>query len=76
MTDRARACEIPILSPDGLVVSGTADGSTPCTPNEVTKAFIRVRERAGLSTFVLTMSGASRSRVSWGPGVPGRTVSG
>lgn len=76
MTERARACEIPALPPDAHVFSAAADGSTPWRPNEVTKAFIRVRKRAGLLHVRLHDLRHFAATRLLAAGVPVRTVSG
>ena len=72
---RAKVCATT-LSPGAHVFSREADGSKPWLPNDVTKAFIRVRDRAeipGVRLHDLRHFAATRLLAA---GVPVRTVSG
>jgi len=75
MTARATACDAK-LSDDARVFSREADGSKPWTPNDVTKAFIRVRNRAGLGGVRLHDLRHFAATRLLAAGVPVRTVSG
>jgi integrase len=75
MAARAAACGVA-LTDEAHVFSRDPDGARPWTPNDVTKAFIRVRTRAELDSVRLhdfRHFAATRMLVA---GVPVRTVSG
>ena len=72
---RAAACNV-VLDDAGHLFSRDPDGARPWAPNDVTKAFIRVRNRVGLDSVRLhdlRHFAATRMLVA---GVPVRTVSG
>ena len=75
MVERAEACGVG-LDDRSYVFSRSPGGRTPWVPNEVTKAFIRLRQQAGVGDFRLhdlRHFAATRLLVA---GVPVRTVSG
>jgi integrase len=75
MSSRAAACGAE-LADMAHVFSRDPDGDRPWAPNDVTKAFIRVRTQAGLDSVRLhdlRHFAATRMLVA---GVPVRTVSG
>jgi integrase len=74
-TARAQACGLTGLSPDGAVFPRRPDGS-PWSPNDATKAFIRLRKAVGLPEVRLhDLRHFSATRLL-AAGVPVRTVSG
>lgn len=75
MAGRAKACDRP-LGPDAHVFSAEPDGSRPWAPNDVTKAFIRVRTRVGLPAVRLHDLRHFAATRLLAAGVPVRTVSG
>jgi integrase len=75
MVGRAKACDLA-LGPDAHVFSVDPDGARPWAPNDVTKAFIRVRARAGLPSVRLHDLRHFAATRLLAAGVPVRTVSG
>lgn len=75
MAERAKACATA-LAPDAHVFSADPDGTRPWAPNDVTKAFIRVRSRAGLPAVRLHDLRHFAATRLLAAGVPVRTVSG
>lgn len=75
MSSRAAEREVE-LAPDGHVFSRDPDGKRPWPPNDVTKAFIRVRRRAGLPEVRLHDLRHFAATRLLAAGVPVRTVSG
>ena len=75
MVERAGACGAEVAD-NAFVFSKAPDGSTPWVPNDVTKAFIRVRNRAGLKDVRLHDLRHFTATRMLAAGVPVRTVSG
>ncbi|MGO9837041.1 MAG: tyrosine-type recombinase/integrase [Polyangiaceae bacterium] len=75
LATRATGCGVK-LSEDAHVFSPDPDGVRPRTPNDVTKAFIRVRKRAGMDTVRLHDLRHFAATHLLAAGVPVRTVSG
>jgi len=75
LTARATGCGVK-LSDDAHVFSPDPDRLRPLAPNDVTKAFIRVRKRAGLDAVRLHDLRHFAATRLLAAGVPVRTVSG
>lgn len=75
MSARARACGTALMS-DAHVFSPDPDGGRSLAPNDMTKAFIRVRKRAGLGEVRLHDLRHFAATRLLAAGVPVRTVSG
>lgn len=73
--DRAAACGTDI-EVGAYVFSRSADSSTPWPPNDVTHAFIRLRNRLGLKNVRLHDLRHFAATRLLGAGIPVRTVSG
>jgi len=73
--ERAFACGVK-LAPSAYVFSGESDGTRPWPPNDVTKRFIRVRNRAKLDDVRLHDLRHFAATRLLAAGVPVRTVSG
>ena len=72
---RASACGV-VLAPTSYVFSRDVDGARPWVPNEVTKAFIRLRREVGLDSVRLHDFRHFAATRMLAEGVPVRTVSG
>ncbi|HLG66561.1 MAG TPA: tyrosine-type recombinase/integrase [Acidimicrobiales bacterium] len=73
--ERVGACDAE-LSENAYVFSAEPDGTRPWAPNDVTKDFIRLRNRAGLTTVRLHDLRHFAATRLLAAGVPVRTVSG
>ena len=73
--ERVGACDAE-LSENAYVFSAEPDGTRPWAPNNVTKDFIRLRNRAGLTTVRLHDLRHFAATRLLAAGVPVRTVSG
>lgn len=74
-TARLKLCSA-VLDRSAYVFSRTVDGSRPWPPNDVTHAFISLRNRLGLSTVRLHDLRHFAATRLLGAGIPVRTVSG
>lgn len=75
MEERAQACGATIGA-DAYVFTRSVDGTDPWVPNEVTKAFIRLRKQVGLDAVRLHDLRHFAATRLLAAGVPVRTVSG
>jgi integrase len=73
--ERARACD-SVLIRDAFVFSPDPDGRRPTAPNDVTKEFMRLRDRSGLETVRLHDFRHFAATRLLSAGVSVRTVSG
>jgi len=74
-TARLKLCSAD-LDPSAYVFSRTGDGSRPWPPNDVTHAFIQLRNRLGLTSVRLHDLRHFAATRLLGAGIPVRTVSG
>jgi len=74
-TARLKLCSAD-MDPSAYVFSRTVDGSKPWPPNDVTHAFIQLRDRLGLRTVRLHDLRHFAATRLLGAGIPVRTVSG